>query len=114
MIEEELGKPGGFDGNHYSKPLTNTDVLLCIKDLAKNYGKEIEERFSKAPPGYVEKASKIPEVPMVANAPVIPGLGSVHMYNFIGSLFFFGFKKPLIECLKELSNIQGGQYKMGI
>lgn len=45
---------------------------------------------------------------------MIPGLGSIHMYAFIGSLFYFGFKKPLIECLKELCNIQGGQYRMGI
>lgn len=78
--------------------------MICIKDLAKGYGKELETRFSKAPPGYVE-SNKYPEIPRIANAPIIPGLGSIHMYKFIGSLFYFGFKKPLIDCLKELCNI---------
>ena len=36
------------------------------------------------------------------------------MYDYIASLFYFGFKKPLIEALKELSKICDGQYKMGI
>ena len=36
------------------------------------------------------------------------------MYEFIANLFYFGFKKQLIDALKELTRICGGQYKMGI
>lgn len=36
------------------------------------------------------------------------------MYDYIASLFYFGFKKPLIEALRELQKICNGQYKMGI
>ena len=36
------------------------------------------------------------------------------MYEFIANLFYFGFKKQLIDALKELTKICGGQYKMGI
>jgi hypothetical protein len=43
-----------------------------------------------------------------------PGGGSSHMYDYIANLFYFGFKRPLIEALKELTKICGGQYRMGI
>ena len=36
------------------------------------------------------------------------------MYSFITNLFYFGFNKPLIDALKELTFICNGQYKMGI
>ena len=36
------------------------------------------------------------------------------MYEFIASLFYFGFKRQLIDCLKELTRICRGQYRMGI
>lgn len=92
-------------------------MLLCIKDLAKHYGKEIEERFSKPPPAASRDKKPVAQavdLPLPANAPIIPGLGSNHMYSFITRLFYFGFKRPLIEALKELCSIQGGQYRMGI
>ena len=36
------------------------------------------------------------------------------MYHFTARLFYFGFKKPLIEALRELTHICNGQYRMGI
>lgn len=36
------------------------------------------------------------------------------MYAHIAQLFYFGFKKPLIQALKELTKICGGRYRMGI
>jgi len=36
-----------------------------------------------------------------------PG-GSQQMYDFISNLFYFGFKRPLIEALKELTKICDG------
>jgi hypothetical protein len=117
-MEEEFGQPAGFDhGAHYCRPLPNSDVLLCIRDLAKNYGRELEARFSKPPGGHDDTTRRPNTSPPPGSAPgqrATPGLGSIHMYTFIGSLFYFGFKKPLIDCLKELSTIQGGQYRLGI
>jgi len=36
------------------------------------------------------------------------------MYEFIANLFFFGFKKQLVDAMKEMTKICSGQYKMGI
>ena len=36
------------------------------------------------------------------------------MYEYIANLFYFGFRKPLIEALKQLTKICDGQYRMGI
>jgi hypothetical protein len=36
------------------------------------------------------------------------------MYKYIANLFYFGFKRPLIEALKELSKINNNTYRMGI
>ena len=49
LIVAEIEMPQNFSKEHYCRPISNTDVLLCIKDLAKNYGNEIEQRFSKGP-----------------------------------------------------------------
>jgi len=38
LIEQEI-KPPKFDPEIYCKPLQNTDVLVCIKYIAINYGK---------------------------------------------------------------------------
>lgn len=54
LIEQEI-KPPKFDPEIYCKPIQNTDVLICIKDLAKTYGKEIESYFSKPPPDHDPK-----------------------------------------------------------
>lgn len=102
LIEGEIQRPPNFSKEQYSRPISNTDVLICIKDLAKNYGDEIEERFSKS------KDSRA-QIPMNnKGGPVIPGLGSIHMYHFIANLFYFGFKRPLIDCLRELTHICNG------
>ena len=48
LIEAEIVVPPNLSKeqyNNYNRPISNSDVLLCIKDLAKNYGYEIEERF---------------------------------------------------------------------
>jgi hypothetical protein len=37
-----------------------------------------------------------------------------YMYEFITNLFYFGFKRPLIEALNKLTKICNGKYKMGI
>ena len=38
------------------------------------------------------------------------------MYEFIANLYFFGFKKQLVDAMKEMtkSRMCGGQFKMGI
>ena len=45
---------------------------------------------------------------------IVPGVGSSYMYEYIANLFYFGFKRPLIEALKELSKIGDYRYRMGI
>lgn len=111
MIDLEIGKPIGFSIEYYCRPLPVTGVLLCIRDLTKFYGKELIKKFSIPPKGFKDE-SKVPDIP--TGSQVIQGLGSIHVYNKIASLFYFGFKKPLIDCLKELCNVEGGQYRMGI
>ena len=106
--------PNNFSKEHYCRPISNTDVLLCIKDLAKNYGNEIEQRFSKGSSSSSNNAGGAIPSSSGSNNQVIPGLGSIHMYHFIARLFYFGFKKPLIEALRELTHICNGQYRMGI
>lgn len=36
------------------------------------------------------------------------------MNKYIANLFYFGFKQPLIDALKELTKICDGKYRMGI
>ena len=103
LIDEEISKkPQNIQKDMYIKSLQNTDVLLCIKDLAKNYGREIEERYGGAHSKELQVMRRL------------PGGGHRQMYEFICNLFYFGFKKQLIDCLKELTKICNGQYKMGI
>jgi hypothetical protein len=104
MIDTEIGKPQGYSIEYYCRPLPVTGVLLCIKDLCKNYGDELIKKFSIPPKGYKDdNKDNVPDIPM--GSQVIQGLGSIHVYNKIASLFYFGFKKPLIDCLKELCNV---------
>lgn len=114
LIEQEI-QPPKFDPEVYCRPLQNTDVLICIKDLAKNYGDDIEKYFSRPSPES-KKNDKILEYNqnLSRNVKVIGGLGSFYMYRFITNLFYFGFNKPLIDALKELTQICKTQYKMGI
>ena len=47
LIDAEIKKPAAnIHTDVYYKPLKNTDVLLCIRDLAKTYGSEFERRYS--------------------------------------------------------------------
>lgn len=115
LIDAEIKKPAGEIVNQiYNKPLKNTDVLLCIRDLAKNYGSEFEKRYSTGKLTLSQTAKKELEQASEQVEVTGPGGGSIFMYDYIASLFYFGFKEPLIEALKELSKICGGQYKMGI
>lgn len=103
LIDAEIGKkPTNISRDIYVKPLQNTDVLICIRDLARRYGPEIEKRYSD------------PDSDQNLMIQRVPGCGQQLMYQFIANLFFFGFKKQLIDCLKELNKICSGQYKMGI
>lgn len=106
LIDSEIiaKKPNNIQKDLYIKSLTNTDVLVCIKDLAKNFGREIEQRYSGKKENYHNQFME----------QRLPGGGHREMYEFIANLFYFGFKKQLIDCLKELTKICNGQYKMGI
>ena len=82
-------------------------MLLCIRDLARRYGHEFERRYSGSSHYGAGQMGH-------HGGQVEPGGGSSQMYEYIANLFYFGFKKPLIEALKELTRICGGQYRMGI
>jgi hypothetical protein len=115
LIDNEIKKPAlNIQDDIYYKPLKRTDVLSCIRDLAKNYGCEIEGRYCSGK----LTTSMIAQQELVNIDEQIevdgPGGGNLFMYDYIASLFYFGFKKPLIEALKELTKICGGKYKMGI
>jgi hypothetical protein len=72
-------------------------VLLCIRDLANKYGLEFERRYSG-------QAYSNPGAQMMGQGSMAlsagPGGGSSLMYDYIANLFYFGFRKPLIEALK--------------
>mmetsp|Transcript_20798 Transcript_20798/g.32062 ORF Transcript_20798/g.32062 Transcript_20798/m.32062 type:complete len:161 (+) Transcript_20798:1066-1548(+) len=51
LIDAEIKKPAiRINKDQYHKPIRNTDVLLCIRDLAKNYGHIFERRYSARNP----------------------------------------------------------------
>jgi len=109
LIDIEIKKPAQIiQKDIYYKPVKTTDVLLCIRDLAKNYGHIFESRYSLkqlSVNGFVQAQQQ-----SLAPPPQGQCGGSLLMYDFICSLFYFGFKKPLIEALKELTKISNGQY----
>ena len=52
LVDEEMAtRPKKIDKDWYYKPILNTDVLLCIRDLAIKYGLEFEKRSSKISSG---------------------------------------------------------------
>ena len=47
LVDAEIAKkPTNISKEIYVKPLQNTDVLYCIRDLAEKYGDEFERRYS--------------------------------------------------------------------
>jgi len=47
LIDEELNKkPVNILREQYNKSLQNVDVLVCIRDLARRFGEDIEKRYS--------------------------------------------------------------------
>jgi hypothetical protein len=70
--------------------------------MTRNFGKEIEARYAGPTNAGTQMMQRL------------PGGGHRQMYEFIANLFYFGFKRQLIDCLKELTKICNGQYKMGI
>jgi hypothetical protein len=83
----------------YVKPLQNTNVLYCIRDLARKYGEQLEKQYSN--PGGVASSA-------INSNQRLSGGGSIFLYEFIANLFYFGFKKQLINALKELKDMCNG------
>ena len=55
LIDSEIEKkPSNVQREQYIKSLQNTDVLVCIRDLARRFGTEIENRY--AGPGNTDAA----------------------------------------------------------
>jgi hypothetical protein len=107
LIDAEISKkPTNIQRDVYVKPLQNTNVLYCIRDLARKYGEQLEKRYSMGPSGVASNAINMNQR--------LSGGGSIQLYEFIANLFYFGFKKQLINALKELKDMCNGQYKMGI
>ena len=117
LIDAEIKKPAANSAkDQYVKPIQNTDVLYCIRDLARHYGHVFERRYSQGQPGLTAGGASSGQSGKDMKAAgggtkdsnmseIVPGVGSSHMYEYIASLFYFGFKRPLIEALKELSKI---------
>ena len=47
LIDQEIKKkPIEIGREQYNKSLQNTDVLVCIRDMSRRFGNEIEKRYS--------------------------------------------------------------------